>query len=196
MRYLVLRYSIMSRRRKGRHVAALIRKHGVRTVILVGVGGDGGLVSANERIVESAVGAVAEVLAACDLRATDTDWPYVQADALCLPFKKRAADLVFSNAVIEHVGNEPEQSRFVSEHLRVGSMAVITTPNLWFPVESHTNVIFKHWTRSWRAEREEFTRLLSRRQFRKLLPAEATVIGRVWSPSFVAFIPSSDSRAR
>ena len=43
-------------------------------------------------------------------------------------------DVVFSNAVIEHVGGEEEQLRFVAEALRVGRRAFITTPNRLFPV--------------------------------------------------------------
>ena len=40
--------------------------------------------------------------------------------------------------MIEHVGGEEEQRRFVAEVLRVGRRAFITTPNRWFPIEVHT----------------------------------------------------------
>ncbi len=29
--------------------------------------------------------------------------------------------------------------------LRVGKNVYFTTPNKWFPIESHTNVFFRHW---------------------------------------------------
>jgi hypothetical protein len=52
---------------------------------------------------------------------------------------------VFSNAVIEHVGDDAAQVRFVDEMLRVADNVFFTTPNKLFPVESHTNVLFLHW---------------------------------------------------
>jgi SAM-dependent methyltransferase len=70
---------------------------------------------------------------------------YVQGDALNLPFADGEFDLVFSNAVIEHVGGREEQRRFVEESLRVARRAFITTPNRWFPVEVHTRLPLVHW---------------------------------------------------
>jgi SAM-dependent methyltransferase len=70
---------------------------------------------------------------------------YVRADALELPFADDSFDVVFSNAVIEHVGDRERQRRFVAEALRVGRRAFITTPNLWFPVEVHTRLPLVHW---------------------------------------------------
>jgi SAM-dependent methyltransferase len=70
---------------------------------------------------------------------------YVQGDALELPFADGEFDVVFSNAVIEHVGRREQQRRFVEESLRVARRAFITTPNRWFPVEVHTLLPFVHW---------------------------------------------------
>ena len=72
----------------------------------------------------------------------DTDDSYhlrvVNADGRCLPFKDRSFDWVFSNAVIEHVGNWEDQRKFASEIRRVASRGYfITTPNLYFPIEPH-----------------------------------------------------------
>jgi SAM-dependent methyltransferase len=71
--------------------------------------------------------------------------PYVQGDACALPFPDGSFDVVFSNAVIEHVGATERQRAFVSEALRVGRHVFITTPNRWFPVELHTRLPFVHW---------------------------------------------------
>ncbi len=71
--------------------------------------------------------------------------PYVQGDACALPFPDQAFDVVFSNAVIEHVGNVDQQRLFVSEALRVGRRVFVTTPNRWFPVEVHTRLPLVHW---------------------------------------------------
>ena len=70
---------------------------------------------------------------------------YVQADALGLPFEDGAFDVVFSNAVIEHVGPRDAQRRFVDEALRVARRAFVTTPNRWFPLEVHTRLPLVHW---------------------------------------------------
>jgi SAM-dependent methyltransferase len=70
---------------------------------------------------------------------------YVQGDALALPFADGEFDIVFSNAVIEHVGGRDEQRRFVAEALRVASRAFVTTPNYWFPIEVHTRLPLVHW---------------------------------------------------
>jgi len=71
--------------------------------------------------------------------------PYVQGDACALPFPDDAFDIVFSNAVIEHVGGRDRQELFVREALRVGRRVFLTTPNRWFPVEVHTKLPFVHW---------------------------------------------------
>jgi SAM-dependent methyltransferase len=73
------------------------------------------------------------------------DISYVQGDALALPFEDGAFDVVFSNAVIEHVGGREEQRKLVSEALRVGRQVFITTPNRRFPLEVHTRLPLVHW---------------------------------------------------
>ena len=70
---------------------------------------------------------------------------YVQGDACELPFEDAAFDVVFSNAVIEHVGGRERQRRLVTEALRVGRRVFVTTPNRWFPVEVHTRLPLVHW---------------------------------------------------
>ena len=56
-----------------------------------------------------------------------------------------AFDIAFSNAVIEHVGGEEEQRQFVAELCRVAPRVFLSTPNRWFPVETHTLLPFLHW---------------------------------------------------
>jgi SAM-dependent methyltransferase len=71
--------------------------------------------------------------------------PYVQGDGCALPFADGSFDIVFSNAVIEHVGDRARQEAFVSEALRVGRRVFVTTPNRWFPIEVHTRLPLVHW---------------------------------------------------
>jgi SAM-dependent methyltransferase len=69
----------------------------------------------------------------------------VVADGRDLPFDDDAFDIAFSNAVVEHVGGIEDQRRFVGELCRVAPRVFLSTPNRWFPVESHTLVPFLHW---------------------------------------------------
>ena len=69
----------------------------------------------------------------------------MQGDACALPFPDQSFDVVFSNAVIEHVGDVERQRQFVAEALRVGRRVFVTTPNRWFPIEVHTRLPLVHW---------------------------------------------------
>jgi SAM-dependent methyltransferase len=66
-------------------------------------------------------------------------------DGSIFPFRDDEFEWVFSNAVIEHVGDDNAQLLFLNEMLRVGKNVFFTTPNRFFPVESHTNTLFLHW---------------------------------------------------
>lgn len=61
----------------------------------------------------------------------------VGADGRMLPFSDGAFDIVFSNSVIEHVGNREDQRLFAREVSRVGKNYWIQTPNRQFPFEHH-----------------------------------------------------------
>jgi ubiquinone/menaquinone biosynthesis C-methylase UbiE len=68
------------------------------------------------------------------------------ADALNLPYPDRAFDIVHSSAVWEHIGSLDNQSKMLSECLRVARRAAfLTTPNRWHPAEFHTQLPFLHW---------------------------------------------------
>ena len=51
-------------------------------------------------------------------------------------------DIVFSNSVIEHVGDFWKQKLFSSEIQRVGKRYFVQTPSFWFPYEPHTLIPF------------------------------------------------------
>ena len=61
------------------------------------------------------------------------------------PFKDKQFSIVFSNAVIEHVGDFKDELLFLEEMKRVGNAFYFTTPAKEFPVELHTNFPFVHW---------------------------------------------------
>src|SRR5438105_2665776 len=62
---------------------------------------------------------------------------WVLADARQLPFPDNAFEIVYSNSVIEHLGNLDDQRRFAAECRRVGRSYFVQTPNRHFPVEPH-----------------------------------------------------------
>ena len=110
---------------------------------------------------------------------------YVQGDACALPFEDGSFDVVFSNAVIEHVGGRERQRRLVSEALRVGRRVFLTTPNRRFPVEVHTALPLVHWLPDRAAHRvydllgKGFAKdldLLSSRSLEALFPGRVRVV--------------------
>ncbi len=120
------------------------------------------------------------------------------ADARRLPFGDSAFGLVFSNAVIEHVGTFEDQRAMAEEIRRVGESWFVTTPNRWYPFEFHTRMPFYSWLpagamqragRIWSYNhvrkrygsgiRREHTRLMTRRELKRLFPDSAVIPIRV-----------------
>ena len=108
----------------------------------------------------------------------------VTASGTELPFKDDAFDVAFSNAVIEHVGGRDRQRAFVAELCRVAPRVFLSTPNRWFPVETHTLVPFVHWLPRSQADRAmhalrrenwESVELLGKRELLGLFPPTVSV---------------------
>lgn len=78
-------------------------------------------------------------------RALHPDIRTVSYEGGVFPFADGAFDIVHSNAVLEHVGSETRQTGFLRECLRVGRSGMVTTPNRFFPIESHTLLPLIHW---------------------------------------------------
>ena len=96
----------------------------------------------------------------------------VRADGRSLPFDSGQFDIGFSNAVVEHLPDLESQRAFVGELCRVSRRVFVTTPNRWFPIDTHTLVPFAHWLPDER--RDAVYRLLRRSEglgLRLLTPA-------------------------
>lgn len=104
----------------------------------------------------------------------------VRYDGGKFPFRDNEFDVVWSNAVVEHVGDRRAQVRFLSEIQRVGRRAFVTTPNRHFPIEVHTRTPLLHYLpktmfdgylrvtgKAWAAD--DYMRLLGVRELRNLL---------------------------
>jgi len=188
------RFGVYNRNRKADRLEAIVRAVDAKSVLVVGVQPRQN--QPFENIIANRMAETVDMFVPSGILFERLDgraehsvtWSnFLVADGRHLPFADGSFDLVVSNAVIEHVGDEPDQIAFVAETLRVGQNWAMTTPNRWFPIEAHTRVFFKHWRASWRARhRRQFTRLLSKGEFASLLPADASITGGHWSPTFFA----------
>jgi N-acetylglucosaminyldiphosphoundecaprenol N-acetyl-beta-D-mannosaminyltransferase len=129
----------------------------------------------------------------------------IAADCRKLPFKSETFDWVFSNAVIEHVGDWKRQKQFADEIRRVAAKGYfVTTPNKFFPIEQHTFWPFYQflpvqiqrrlvpYSPGYLKQYEEIN-LLSAKQMQELFP-EASVASMgfpVFGNSLVAFYAKS-----
>jgi len=140
--------------------------------------------------------------------------PVVFADGCSLPFRDGSFDVVFSNSVIEHVGDAGNQARFAAEAMRVGRAYWVQTPNRRYFLETHLLTPFVHWLpRCWQRriirwgtvwewivrpspDRREYyldhyltrVRLLTAREFGRLFPGARILRERSlgWTKSLVA----------
>jgi hypothetical protein len=81
---------------------------------------------------------------------------WIIADACKMPIRDKEFDVVFSNSVIEHVGNSESQRAMASEVRRVGKSHWVQTPDPRFPIEPHYLTPFIHWIPL--AQRRRFVR--------------------------------------
>ena len=75
---------------------------------------------------------------------------WIFADGCQLPFRDKSFDVVFSNSVIEHLGDARKHEQYAQEIARVGVRYFVQTPNRWFPVEPHLLMPLLHFLpRAW-----------------------------------------------
>jgi hypothetical protein len=70
---------------------------------------------------------------------------WIVGDGTKLPFADGEFDVVFSNSVIEHLGQHEPQVSFASEIRRVGKSYWVQTPDPRFFIEPHYLSPFVHW---------------------------------------------------
>jgi hypothetical protein len=66
-------------------------------------------------------------------------------DGCAMSMENGSYDIVFSNSVIEHVGDWERQQQFARELRRVGSRLWVQTPAFACPIEPHFLAPFVHW---------------------------------------------------
>lgn len=60
----------------------------------------------------------------------------------CLPFQEDEFDFIYSNSVLEHVGEHQRQQMFAAQIRRFQANYWVQTPAKWFPFEAHTGMPF------------------------------------------------------
>lgn len=94
-------------------------------------------------------------------------------------------EAVFSNSVIEHVGDKAKQQAFANEVRRLAPNYWVQTPSIWFPIEAHTGMPFwffmpealrNRFIRDWEKKLPDWTEMvkgttvLSKRQMQDYFP--------------------------
>ena len=192
MRELAARASLWNRRRKFELFMETVRPRPETRVVDVGVGDTGfGTepgVAVTHNFFEALYPWPERITAVSDvpLPKFARAFPSIRcviASGTKLPFEDDEFDVAFSNAVIEHVGGRDEQRRFVEELCRVAPRVFLSTPNRWFPVETHTLVPFVHWLprraadramRALRRDNWDRVELLGKGEVLDLFPQEAS----------------------
>lgn len=136
---------------------------------------------------------------------------FVEGDAcLASEFDNKSFDLIYSNSVIEHVGNHQQQEAFAHEVHRLGHAYWIQTPSKYFPIEAHCGMPLwwfypvawrRYFIRRWRSQRlydwadmVEGTRVLNRKTLTRLFPESLVEVERFlgWPKSYILYNMSLD----
>ena len=83
-----------------------------------------------------------------DNRLVTEGYRYQQVSDTQLPFADQSFDVVLTNHVIEHVGDELAQRAHLAEVYRVlrpGGVGYLAVPNRWMLVEPHYRLVFLSW---------------------------------------------------
>jgi hypothetical protein len=132
-----------------------------------------------------------------DVQDYQRSFPEVNAlvlDGCALPFADSSFDIVYSNAVLEHLPSQDHVKRFAAEVQRVGKGWFVTTPNFWYPADPHYHLPFLQWLPDSTQQRlvaslgitpYDHIHLLTSAELRKLFPG-GTVVG-----SRVTFCPET-----
>lgn len=126
-----------------------------------------------------------------DVEDYQRSFPEVTAiafDGCRLPFPDQSFDIVYSNAVIEHLPGQDLVRSFAAEVQRVGKGWFVTTPNFWYPFDPHYHLPFiqllpqgmqRGLVRGLGRTPYDYLHLFSARELHKLFPTSMVVGCRV-----------------
>jgi SAM-dependent methyltransferase len=125
---------------------------------------------------------------AVDYRASFPGVTAVVFDGCALPFADKSFEIVYSNAVLEHLPGPDFVDRFAREVQRAGKSWFVSTPNYWYPFDPHYHLPLVQLL-SENAQRRLVKRLgkvpydhlhlLKRSQLRSLFPTSQVIGSRV-----------------
>jgi hypothetical protein len=123
-----------------------------------------------------------------DYRRSFPDVTAMMFDGCALPFPDKSFDIVYSNAVLEHLPGSDLVQRFAAEVQRVGRGWFVTTPNFWYPFDPHYHLPFvqllqqgaqRSLVRKLGKTPYDYLHLFSARELRKLFPTSKIIGCRV-----------------
>ncbi|MCA9216453.1 MAG: methyltransferase domain-containing protein [Planctomycetales bacterium] len=138
-RSLLMPFSNFMRRRRQRKFEKIVQPYpGMRVLDLGGQPHIWDFVSAPLKITCLNLPGIADVE-----HQSHHDIEYVTGDACKMPeIEPGQFDFVFSNSVIEHVGDETKRRQFAQEVQRVCPSYWVQTPSILFPIEAHCGMPF------------------------------------------------------
>jgi Methyltransferase domain len=206
MNSLLLHLHRKSREQKHRLFLQVLRPTAETRILNVGASGTSiGLPEQLESFYEHRSQITGGGISFADVQDYRNSFPGVQAvvfDGCALPFADRSFDIVYSNAVLEHLPCYELVQRFAAEVQRVGKGWFITTPNFWYPFDPHYHLPFVQFLPQATQRRlairlgktpYDHLHLLTAKQLRKLFPAGEVMGCRVtfYSETLIAYRASS-----
>ena len=192
MNRLLLYLHRKSREQKHRLFLRLLRPTPEMRILNIGASGTGiGLPEQLESFYEHRSQIIGGGISYADVQDYRDSFPGVQAvvfDGCALPFADKSFDIVYSNAVLEHLPDYEMVRRFAAEVQRVGNGWFITTPNFWYPFDPHYHLPFvqllpeaaqRNLVKRLGKTPYEHLHLLTAKQLRRLFPAGKVVSSRV-----------------
>ena len=201
-----------ARLRKGRFALFKTLMQSVQTPLrILDAGGAAGIWE-RERFCDGQEGVEILLLNVYDTQVSGPNLKSVVGDVRAMPqFRDGEFDVVFSNSVIEHVGDYEEQRQMANEIRRVGKRYFLQTPNRYFPIEPHFLFPFFQflplWAKVWlvtsfrigwsprftdKKEAAEFVssvKLLSKQELLNLFPGSTLFEEKIWgmTKSFIVY---------
>lgn len=77
-----------------------------------------------------------------DARKSTEGYQFKKVGDASLPFKNESFDIVVSNYVLEHVRDQKKHINEINRVLKKGGICYLSTPNKFWPVESHYKLPF------------------------------------------------------
>ncbi|MCO5337975.1 class I SAM-dependent methyltransferase [Delftia tsuruhatensis] len=179
---------ILSRHKKARKIEVLLNLSDHKGVLKVLEIGTGSGWIANYFGKHSSLQCEVVAVDIFDNRQIFEGYEYIQVQGVKLPFDPENFDLVISNHVIEHVGEENFQKEHLAEIARVlrkSGKAYIAVPNRWMLNEPHYQLKFLSWLpRSWRTP---YLRMMGKGDFYDCEPLEMKTLERMISGCGLSF---------